>query len=121
MHLPAGPERDEILGLIRLGAHFKAQQVGKRPGLLARLVLDCARRAGPPYSFAQLLDELALEAARRALHGEQASPVEKVDRVWQLATIHLPKHGGVPVPFKTLQNHLTTAKIILRAENSGVR
>ena len=115
-YVPAGPKRDELLALVRIGIKFGPQQrIGKRPGCLAQLVLDCARRAGPTYSFAQLLDQLELEAARRELHGEQASPVEKVDRVWQLATAHLPKRGRVQVPFKTLQNHLTDSKKKLRA------
>lgn len=114
-HLPRGKRRDEALTLIRLGAKFQASQIGKRPGLLSRLVLDCARRAGPPYSFAQLLDELEREAARRELHGEAASPIEKVDRIWQLVTIHV-KQRRVQVPFATLRNHLTAAKIKLRAD-----
>lgn len=116
-HIPPGELRDEILVLLRLGVKFKAQQVGKRPGFLARLVLDCARRAGPPYSFKQLLDELELEAARRELNGEKASPVEKIDRVWQLITIHAPKRAQIP--FGTIRNHLTHAKKTLQAEIHG--
>lgn len=114
-HLPRGKRRDEVLTLIRLGAKFKSQQCGKRPGVLARLVLDCARRAGPPYSFAQLLDELEREAARRELHGERASPIEKVDRIWQLVTIHV-KQRRVQKPFKTFQNKLTVARKIIITE-----
>jgi hypothetical protein len=115
-YVPAGPKRDELLALVRIGTTFWRQwHIGKRPGCLAQLVFDCTRRAGPPYSFAQLLDQLELAAARRALHGEQASPVEKIDRIWQLATVHLPKRGRVQVPFKTLQNHLTDSKKKLRA------
>lgn len=115
-YIPAGPKRDELLGLVRIGIKFKQQHAGKRPGCLAHLVLDCARRGGPPYSFEQLLDELELEAARRELDGEGASPVEKIDRVWQLATVHTPARGRVQVPFATLRNHLTYAKKCLRAE-----
>lgn len=116
-HVPAGPKRDELIELVRIGIKFQRQQhAGKRPGHLAQLVLDCAKSAGPPYSFAQLLDQLELEAARRQLHGERASPVEKIDRIWQLATVHLPKRGRVQVPFKTLQNHLTDTKKKLREE-----
>lgn len=109
LYLPPGERRDEILGLIRIGLRFREQQVGKRPGILSRLVLECARRIGKPYSFAQLLDELELEAARRDLYGEQASPVEKVDRIWQLVTIHT-KKGREQKPFGTVRNHLTRAK-----------
>jgi len=115
-YIPAGPKRDELMELVRIGSKFERQQhIGKRPGCLAQLVLDCAGRTGPPYSFAQLLDQLELEAARRELDGERASPIEKVDRIWQLVTVHLPGQGRVQKPFKTLQNHLTDSKKKLRA------
>jgi len=121
-YVPAGPERDELIETVRIGIIFKQQRhAGKRPGPLARLVLDCAKRAGPPYAFAQLLDQLELEAARRELHGEKASPIEKIDRIWLLATVHLPKRGRVQVPFKTLQNHLTAARKWLRNETPESR
>ena len=109
-------EQNKLLGLARLGMCFKAQHIGRRPGRLSRLVLDCARRTGPPYTFVRLLDELSLEAARRELNGERASPVEKVDRIWELVTIHLPKQGRVQVPFATVRNHLTKSKKIIKAE-----
>lgn len=115
-YVPAGREQDELLGLVRLGLRFKAQQAGKRPGTLSRLILSCARHAGPPYRFEQLLDQLELCAARRELNGEHASPVEKVDRTWNLITIHLPRRGRVQVSFATARNHLTTSKKILLAE-----
>jgi len=109
-YLPPGQMCDEILASIRLGQRFRSQQVGKRPGTLSMLVLVCARRAGPPYSFDQLIAELELEAARRDLYGEQASSIEKIDRVWMLATLHMPKHGRVQKTFATLRWHLTNAK-----------
>lgn len=115
-YLPPGDETDEIMRLIRLGVAFRAQHGGKRPGPLANLILDCAKRAGAPYSFPRLLDELELDAARRELHGVAGSPIEKVDRVWQLLTVHLPKRGRVQVPFGTIQNHLTAARKSLLAE-----
>lgn len=115
-YVPAGDDQDELLGLVRMGVRFKANHIGKRPGALSRLILDCTRRAGPPYTFAGLLNELALEAARRDLHGEHASPVEKICRIWALVTIHLPKQGRVQVPFATVRNHLTAAKKTIRAE-----
>jgi len=115
-YFPPGERRDEAMLLLRLGLRFRLQQVGKRPGTLSLLVLDCARRAGPPYSFDQLLDELENEAARRNLCGEQASHVECVNRVWQLATIHLPKQGRVQKTFAVLRWHLTNAKKILKDE-----
>ncbi|MDZ4202790.1 MAG: hypothetical protein U1C96_11675 [Gallionella sp.] len=114
-HVPASPQRDDLISVIRIGIKFKHQHGGKKPGALSRLVLDCARRAGPPHSFEQLIAEMELSAARRELYGECASPIEKIDRVWQLATIHLPKRGRVQVPFGTVRNHLTSAKKLLSA------
>jgi len=109
MNAPSYPDvHEEALRLITIGMKF--DQRGKRPGQLAHLVLDCAKRAGRPHSFEQLLHELELEAARRDLHGEQVSPVEKIDRIWELATIHLQKRGRAQIPFGTLRNHLTRAK-----------
>lgn len=112
VYVPPGKMRDEIIGLIHTGIQFQRQHVGRRPGQLSRLVLDCARRIGKPYSFAQLLDELELEAARRNLYGERASPIEKVDRIFELVTVHL-KQVRKQVPFGTVRNHLTRAKKIL--------
>ena len=114
--VPDGPQRDELLGLVRIGIKFDRQHIGKRPGALSRLVLNTARDAGPPYSFESLLDGLERLAARREIHGETASCVERVDRVWCLMTIHLPKKGRVQVSFGTVRNHLSAAKKSLSAE-----
>lgn len=114
LYVPPGAKCEEILLLIRLGQRFRSQQVGKRPGTLSLLVLDCARRAGPPYSFDGLLCQLELLAVQREQEGERASPVEKVSRVWQLLTFHHPRTGRMQIPFSTLRNHLTNAKKILR-------
>lgn len=102
-----------------VGEKFLGQQVGRRQGLLYRLVEDCARKAGPPYCFESLIWELELMAARRTLNGSEASPVEKVDRIWQLLTIH--DKGRKQVAFGTLRNHLTTAKKNLLNEIHGIR
>jgi len=120
-YVPPGPELDELIELVRIGVKFKAQHAGRRPGPLSRLVLDCAKRIGPLCSFAQLLGQMESEAARRELHGAHASPIEKIDHTWQMATVHLPLRGRVQVPFKTLQNHLTESKKKLRAENPAIR
>lgn len=110
-YVPDGPDRDVLLGLVRLGLQFQQQQqTGKKPGYLANFVLDCAQRAGPPYSFDQLLFEFNRLAAQRESDGERASPVEKVSRSYHLVTLHIPKKGRVQVPFGTLRNHLTEAK-----------
>lgn len=120
LYLPPGPECDELLELIRLGVKFKAQQVGKRPDFLTRYIASLTRKLKPQTTFAALLDELEREAARREIHGEHASPVEKVNRVFELVTFHHPKRGRVQVPFKTFQNKLTGARKIILAEQIPV-
>lgn len=110
-HLPAdGPERDEILGLVRLGLRFRAQQDGRRPGFMRRYLIDLARKLEPPMTFERLLLQLAFEAQRRAFLGAAESPIEKIDRAADLVTYHDPKHGRLQVTFKTLRNHWTAVK-----------
>ncbi|MDO8272795.1 MAG: hypothetical protein Q7U82_12915 [Gammaproteobacteria bacterium] len=114
-YLPPGDEAEEILSLIRLGVKFQGQHTGRKPGTISRLVLLSAEKIGPPYSFNLLIAELERSAARRELNGVSASPVEKVDRIWELVTIHDTKNGRYQVPFSTLRNHLTNAKKIINA------
>lgn len=118
--LPDGPERDELLGFARLGVHMKRQHVGKREGVIPKLVLKCMKRAGPPYSFEQLKYQLDVEASNRNKSGERASPVEMVNRTWETVTFHLPKRGEVKITFKTLQGYLTRARKILNGANSDL-
>ncbi len=108
--LPAGPARDELLRLAQVGAVFCAQQRGRRRGFLHNYVAKLAGRLPAPPTFADLLEEMELEAARRALDGESASPVEKVNRVWELVTIHIPGRASRQVPFATLRNVLTVCR-----------
>lgn len=119
-YLPPGKQLDDILVAIRLGQKFDKRE-GKKPGVLSRLVLDCARRAGPPYSFDGLLCEMELLAVQREKEGEARSPVERVSRTWGLLTFHCPRKGRMQIPFGTLRNHLTHAKKILRAEIPACR
>lgn len=116
-YLPSdGLARDELLGLVRLALPMRAQHAGKRPGLLARTVLECCRRMGPPYSFSRLLEQLDVLAAERAeCDGSTLPPVEAVRRTWELVIFHDPNRGRVEVPFATLRGHLTSAKKTLVA------
>ena len=110
-YVPSGPKRDELMQLICIGAKFKRQQAaGKRPGHLSHIVLECANHIGHRCSFEQLLNQLEIMATRREVHGDKESPVEKVNKEWEIVTIHFPKRGRVHVPFKTLRNHLTNSK-----------
>lgn len=115
-YLPPGPARDELLGLVRLGLKFRQQHGGKRPGAIARLVLECARRAGEPYSFDAVLVELSLAARRRTLLGDRSMIVLDVARDDEFVTVDVPGRGPRDIPFATVRNHLTEAKKKLRAE-----
>ena len=95
----------ELLHLAALGARFKAQHVGRRPGFLFRELQSLV--AGRRLGFEALLCELELAAARRELHGAHASPFEKVDRIWQVAVYHHPRHGRRQVAFGTVRNLLS--------------
>ncbi|MCZ7656117.1 MAG: hypothetical protein M5R42_20430 [Rhodocyclaceae bacterium] len=77
---------------MRLALPFAAQHRGKRRGALAQLVLDCARHAGPPYSFRQLLD--ALEDAAAA-YGTDDKGIDGVNRVRETVRI-CPARQGLP-------------------------
>lgn len=113
-HLPAdGPERDEILGLVRVALRFCDEQAGRRPGFMRRYLIDLARKIEPPMTFERLLLQLAFEAQRRAFLGVAESPIEKIDREFEMVTYHDQKHGRLQVTFKTLRNHLTAVKKIL--------
>lgn len=112
--LPPSPEREEALALIRLGLSFqKHHRVGKRPGPLKAYLLKVTGRIESPITFEKLLEELELEAVRRDMHGTTASPVEKVDRIWEIITYHHPRAGRQQLTFKTIRNHFTWCKLNL--------
>lgn len=108
--LPPGEERDTMLGLIRLGITMRLQQGGKRPEYLRRYITELVATMPKKATFNDLLDELSLCAARRDLYGVLASPIEKVDRVWEVLTYWHPKRGRIQVQFESLENTLTKAK-----------
>jgi hypothetical protein len=112
--LPPSPERDQVIGLVRLGLSFQQQQYkGRRPGPLKTYLLKLMGKMESTVTFDRLLEELELEAVRRNMYGTEASPIEKVDRVWQLVTYHHPRNGRQQLTFKTLRNKLTWCKINL--------
>jgi hypothetical protein len=112
--LPPSPEREELLALVRLGLSFqKHQRVGKRPGPLKAYLLKVAGKLESPVTFEKLLEELELEAVRRNMHGTTASPIEKVDRVWEIITYHHPRTGRQQLTFKTIRNKLSWCKLNL--------
>jgi hypothetical protein len=109
--LPPSPEREEILTLVRLGLSFQKQQnIGKKPGFLKDYLLKLLPTIEGPVTFDRLLYELELEAARRDMYDEEESPIEKVDRVWELVTYHHPRTGRQQLTFKSIRNKLTWCK-----------
>jgi hypothetical protein len=101
------------MNLVRLGLSFEQQQrLGKRPGFLKGYLLKLIGQI-ENLTFDQLLEELELEAVRRDMHGTEASPIEKVDRVWQIVTYHHPRNGRQQLTFKTIRNKFTWCKLNL--------
>lgn len=108
--IPEGPRRAELVELLRLGVAFRAQRCGRRLGFFQRYLQDIIDRLGESVTMAGVLEELEVAAARRNLDGPTASPIEKIDRIWQIVTYHHPKRGRVQITFKTLQNKITLCK-----------
>jgi hypothetical protein len=99
------------MNLVRLGLSFEQQQrLGKRPGFLKGYLLKLLPTIEGTVTFDRLLAELELEAARREMYGTEASPIEKVDRVWQIVTYHHPKTGRQQLTFKSIMNKLSWCK-----------
>jgi len=107
-YIPAGPKRDELLGLVRVGIRFTEQQRGRRPGFLHRYIVGIVGGIARPCTFDALLVALELEAMRRAEDG--GVPTEHVSRAFELLTYHDPKKGRLQVTFGRLRNILTDAK-----------
>ena len=102
--------KEELIDLASVAIPFKQQQKkGKRPEYLQRYISGIVSGMPEP-TFKELLHQLGLAAARRELKGEKASPIEKVDRVFELVTYHSPRKGRIQTPFGTIWNHLTKAK-----------
>lgn len=114
--VPRGADRDLLLGLVRMGLVFQSQHRGRRPGYLHNYLLVLSRKI-QPLTFDSLLRELAFEARRRDLLGEHVSPVEKIDREFELLTYHDPKHGRVQLTFDTLRGKLTKVKKVLGCDS----
>lgn len=108
--VPPGPELDELLGLVREGIQFKRQHVGRRPGFLHRYICGVVEGMAPPVTFAALLSELDIAAARRAACDGRGEPIERVSRTWEQLTYHDPKRGRQKIAFGTVMNYFTKAK-----------
>jgi len=108
-HIPAGPARDELLGLVRVGIKFQEQQhVGRRPGFLHHYITGLVSGLEAPATFERLIVALELAAARR--NGASETPIEQCSRSFELLTYHDPKRGRQQVTFGRLRNIFTEAK-----------
>ena len=117
--LPPSPEREELLGLVRLGLAFQKQHVGRRPGALKQYLLQLVKKMDGAITFEKVLDELELEAVRRE-RGAAVNPIEKIDRVWELVTFHHPQKGRQKLTFKTIKNNFTWCKINRNAKSPDI-
>lgn len=104
--LPEGPERDELLGFARLGVDMKRQHVGKRPEFLQQYIQELVDQEVKKPSFAELLIILEAEAYRRDRQNDH-SPIEKVDRTWEILTYHDDHKRRRQVAFETVRNKLS--------------
>lgn len=107
-YVPAGDDRDRLLGLLRIGVEFDAQHVGKRPEFLHNYIAGLVAGMDRP-TFKNLLDELTLAAARRAADSAH-EPIESVSRSFELLTYHHPRKGRQQVTFGRVRNLLTAVK-----------
>lgn len=110
------PGDDELLMLVRYGMKFANQHRGKRPEFLRQFLTSIVARMPEPVRFADLLKELGLHAARRELYGEQASPIEKVDRRECTLTYRHPIKGAKKIGFRSLANTLVKINSSLTAK-----
>ena len=94
---------------MRIGVKFRDQQRGRRPGFLSRYVIRIVATMPPPITFAGLLAELDLAAARRD-QGDYQEPIERVSRTWEQITFHDPRRGRQQITFGRLRNIFTEAK-----------
>lgn len=108
--MPPGPERDEILSLVRLAWKFTAQRGGRRPGPLTREMLKIARQPGAELSFEWMLGELDAAAGRRDRIGDAESCVSEVNRMREFVIYHDPPTGYLQVTFGRVKNILTYCK-----------
>lgn len=110
--VPPGAERDVVIGLVKLGATFKCQHVGRRPGALAELVLKLMESAGAPYTFKRLVLEMEYEAVKRSRGFP--SQIEEVDKEAMTVAVELPGRGIVERKFSAVRRHYYEAKKFLQ-------
>jgi hypothetical protein len=113
-NLPDSPEKDEILGLLRVMAAWKKNHCGRRPGAVHKYLMEVADGLGDNLSF----DALVLELRYRLLrgHGNYANSadglLDDVDTAEQTVTWCEPGKDCRTMPFSTLANKWTKVRKI---------
>lgn len=111
--VPASPERDELLLLVRAGIPFARQHhTGGHPGFLRSYITGIVARMKPPVTFNQLLHELTLDEKKRNSSdtGKSLPPIIYVNWVWEVVTYDHPRRGEVQTTFGNIRNILSKAK-----------
>lgn len=109
--VPEGPERDELIQIVRLGVAFKQQHRGRRHGFLTLYIAGVVSGMTAPVTFERLIATLEIAAARRN-EGTANNPIEHCSRTWELLKICDPRRGSMQVTFGRLRNIFTDAKKI---------
>lgn len=107
-YLPEGPERDEALGLIRVGLIFRAEQRGRKPDAITAYLALLVREMPKP-SFRTLLEKLEADSARHD-YGAGECVCVGINRVHEVATFFHPKRGELEISFPSLIVKLSRLK-----------
>lgn len=107
-NLPAGPERDQALGLVRVGLKFQAQQSGRKSDSITRYLASLARGL-PKCSISALLEKLETESFRHD-YGAGACACTRVNRIHETVTFWHPKRGETEISFPSLIVKLSRLK-----------
>jgi hypothetical protein len=111
-HLPDSPEKDEILGMVRIVTAWRANHCGRRPGPVHRYLCEVASGLGDNLSFDALVLDLRFRLLRG--HGNDSNSadmiLDDVDTAEQTVTWCEPWKDCYTMPFSTLRNKWTKVR-----------
>lgn len=116
--VPPGPERDELLGLVRLAVSFSKP---RGPSQFQKYLNALVAGLPQPMTFDRFVIELALEETRRHMYGRKDIPVIKVDRFFKIVVYEGRDGRPKEIEFSALRNRFTKARKILNSSNSQTR
>ena len=103
--VPEGPEREELLRLVRIGVEFaRRQQLGRPRNALYAHVVAVVGRMPAPVTFDALVAELQLDAR------SGGTPILHVSRSFATVTYETERKDQIEITFGRLRNVLTDAK-----------